>query len=90
VANFIVLSIVMLKPVMAVPVMGLVPMSPVTEVTPLAVRPDLVKMANCLDVPRSTGPSAEAEARRTKRGQHGKALLELVRVGEGLCFLESL
>jgi hypothetical protein len=81
---------VRLKPVIAVNAMGFVPKSPFTEVTPVVVMPDLVKIANCLDVPRSTGPSAEAEARRTKRGQHGKALLELVRVGEGLCFLESL
>jgi hypothetical protein len=48
--------------------MGLVPMSPVIDVTPVVVMPVLVKMANVPAVPRLTGSStANAEARRTKK-----------------------
>ena len=40
------------KPVMAVAVMGLVPMSSPTEVLPVLVMPDLVRSANPPAVPR--------------------------------------
>ena len=40
------------KPVMAVAAMGLVPMSPPTEVLPVLVMPDLVRSANPPAVPR--------------------------------------
>ena len=39
---------------MAVAAMGLVPMSPVTKVTPVVAMPDLVRSANHPAVPRST------------------------------------
>ena len=46
------------KLVMAVEAMGLVPMCPVTLVSPVFLTPDLVRMANSPAVPRSTVASA--------------------------------
>eukprot|EP00964_Phaeocystis_antarctica_P147335 scaffold113891_cov69-Phaeocystis_antarctica.AAC.2 len=43
---------------MAVAAMGLVPMSPFTEVTPVVVTPDLVRTAKSAAVPRTTGSVA--------------------------------
>ena len=69
--NSPVASSVIPKPVMAAPVMGLVPMSPVTEVTPVVVMPAFVRSANPSAVPMSTAGkgSAAALAKRTARMQ---------------------
>jgi hypothetical protein len=67
------------KPVIAVATMGLVPMSPVTDVTPVVVIPVSVKMAKWPAVPRSTESNADAEeARRKKRVMERRSIVKLL------------